>query len=94
MADDYTPDDFRDSLGETFDVDADGGKIEMVLDDFQDLPPGVREQGCFRLRFRGPAEPLVPQGLYRFERGGSGYDIFIVPIAQNQEGSTYEAIFN
>ena len=94
MADDYTPEDFRDSVGETFDVDVDGEKLSFVLDDFQDLPKGIRDHGCFRLRFRGPSDPLIPQGLYSFAREGSAYDIFIVPIAQDQQGSTYEAIFN
>ena len=94
MADDYKPDDFRDSVGETFGVDADGERIGLVLDDFQDLPPGVREQGCFRLRFRGPGDPVLPQGLYKLESGGTAYDIFIVPIGQDPQGTTYEAIFN
>lgn len=94
MAEAYTPEDFRDSVGETFDVGADGGTIEMVLDHYQDLPPGIREKGSFRLRFRGPPDPLLPQALYRFERSGRAYDIFVVPIAQDDKGSTYEAIFN
>jgi hypothetical protein len=94
VADEYKPDDFRDSVGETFDVETDGERIAMVLDDFQDLPAGVREHGCFRLRFRGPADPMIPQGMYSFVREGAAYDIFIVPIAQDQQGSTYEAIFN
>ena len=94
MADDYKPEDFRDSVGETFDVDANGETLALLLDDFQDLPAGIREQGSFRLRFKGPREPLVPQGMYSFARAGSAYDIFIVPIAQDQQGSTYEAIFN
>lgn len=94
MADDYRPDDFRNSVGDTFDVESEGGKVALELDHFQDLPAGIREQGCFRLRFRGPREPLLSQGLYTFEGDGASYDIFIVPIAQDQQGSTYEAIFN
>lgn len=94
MADEYTAEDFRSVVGETFDVDYEEQKVPLVLDDVRDLPPGIREQGCFRLAFRGPSEPLVSQGLYRFERGGDSWDIFIVPIAQDQRGSTYEAVFN
>ncbi|HEY5724130.1 MAG TPA: hypothetical protein VIT45_17610 [Allosphingosinicella sp.] len=94
MADQYTADDFRSALGETFDVDYEGQKVPLVLDDVRDLPPGIREQGCFRLAFRGPSEPLLSQGLYRFERGDDSRDIFIVPVAQDPRGSTYEAVFN
>jgi hypothetical protein len=94
VADYYKPEDFRDSVGETFEVDARGERISMVLDDYCDLPAGIREHGCFRLRFRGPSDPLVPQGLYSFERRGAAYEIFVVPIAQDPKGATYEAIFN
>jgi len=94
VADDYTADDFRGSVGETFDVDAGGEKLALVLDDVRDLPPGIRERGCFRLSFFGPRDPVIPQGLYRFERDGEAWDIFIVPSAQGEKGSTYEAVFN
>ena len=94
MADDYSAEDFRSAEGETFELDADGRTITLTLDYVQDLPPGIREQGSFRLVFRGPAEPIVAQGLYGLARGGETYDIFLVPIAQNDQGSTYEAIFN
>lgn len=94
MADDYKADDFRPAEGETFELEADGAKIALTLDFVQDLPRSVREQGSFRLLFLGPPEPLVPQGLYSLSRGGESYDIFIVPIAQSDKGSTYEAIFN
>ena len=94
MADDYTPDDFRDALGETYDVESGGETVGLVLDDFQDLPAGIREHGCFKLRFLGPGDPLLPQGLYPFRRDGRTYDIFIVPIGQSEKSSTYEAIFN
>ena len=94
MADDYNAETFRGAVGETFHVDSEGEKVGLVLDDVRDLPQGIREQGSFRLVFTGPPEPLVPQGLYRFERGEDSYDIFIVPIARDEKGSTYEAVFN
>ena len=94
MADAYKPEDFRDSVGETFEMDADGETIALELDHFQDLPAGIRESGCFKLRFLGPSEPLVPQGIYGLRHGGRTYDIFIVPIGQSEDRSTYEAIFN
>jgi hypothetical protein len=48
----------------------------------------------FRLAFLGPAEPVLPQHTYRLEHDALGtLDIFLVPIARNAAGTTYEAIF-
>jgi hypothetical protein len=48
----------------------------------------------FRLAFLGPADPLLPQRTYRLEHDGLGaLDIFLVPIARDASGTTYEAIF-
>jgi hypothetical protein len=48
----------------------------------------------FRLAFLGPTEPVLPQRTYRLEHDVLGtLDIFLVPIARNAAGTTYEAIF-
>ena len=55
--------------------------------------PGGREP--FTLLFRGPAEPVLDQGLYDLvhpERGT--VTIFIAPVAGGQGGIDYEAAFN
>lgn len=54
---------------------------------------GSRE--CFSLLFQGPAFPLLPQKLYRFqhERLGTAH-LFVVPIEEVREGIQYEVIFN
>jgi hypothetical protein len=36
----------------------------------------------------------LPQAIYRLERAGETYDVFIVPSAQDAQSSTYEATFN
>jgi hypothetical protein len=52
--------------------------------------------------FRGPLEPILPQGIYRLEHEHLGaLELFIVPIGPNKnansaEGPTamlYEAVF-
>jgi hypothetical protein len=49
----------------------------------------------FSLVFRGPRQPLLPQQIYRVEHDRLGpFDLFIVPIEQNADGSSYEAIVN
>jgi hypothetical protein len=48
----------------------------------------------FRLAFLGPTDPALPQQTYRLEHDVLGtLDIFLVPIARNAAGTTYEAIF-
>jgi hypothetical protein len=52
-----------------------------------------RKGGSFRLEFRGPFEPLLPQGTYTFRREGAAHDIFVSPIGREEAGARYEAIF-
>ena len=55
-------------------------------------PAGGREP--FSLQFRGPATPILPQAIYRLESDVmEPLEIFLVPIAGNAIGVTYEAIF-
>jgi hypothetical protein len=49
----------------------------------------------FTLTFRGPSPLRLPQGIYRMENAQLGeMEIFLVQIAADQNGSTFEAIFN
>jgi hypothetical protein len=86
--------DFGDRVGESFTVESEEGILAMTLETAQPLPAGVREAGSFRLVFRGPSEPALPQAIYQFAHGGRTLDIFIVPIARAEGGMLYEAIFN
>jgi hypothetical protein len=53
----------------------------------------AREQ--FALHFRGPLAPLLPQRIYQLTHPQLGtMDIFIVPIARDAGGMTYEAVFS
>ena len=49
----------------------------------------------FAARFRGPLAPNFPQQTYRFEHEQIGaFDLFIVPVAREENGTIYEAVFN
>ena len=85
--------DFADSVGKTFEVEAGDGRVTLTLDRVAELPSGIRSGGSFRLEFLGPAEPVLPQSIYAFEDGAERFEIFIVPIASEQAGTRYEAIF-
>lgn len=55
--------------------------------------PGKRVP--FALHFRGPAGPLLRQGVYRLRHQAFGdLEIFLVPLGPQAGGTVYEAIFS
>jgi hypothetical protein len=49
----------------------------------------------FSIYFQGPAEPSLPQKLYPFQHAEMGsFEMFLVPIAKNDRGFSYESVFN
>ena len=89
-----TLDDFAPHRGKAHEILVNGGRLPAILEEVQGLPGGVRQGGAFRLVFRGPHQPVLPQGMYNIQRGSETYEmVFMVPIAQVQQGIQYEAIF-
>jgi len=66
----------------------------FTLEQAENLGGTLRAGGSFRLVFRGPVDPLLPQGTYRVMAEGFDVQMFLVPIARDARGSQYEAIFN
>lgn len=61
------------------------------------LPRENEERGMerFSLYFAGPREPSLPQHVYPMEHELMGpFDIFLVPVSQDENGFRYEAVFN
>lgn len=55
------------------------------------------QQGMERFSafFKGPREPFLRQRVYALEHDGMGaFELFLVPIAQDENGFRYEAVFN
>jgi hypothetical protein len=78
---------FRISLGES-------NTLEVDLDTVNELQLSSRQER-FAIIFRGPREPLLPQGSYRFEHDEMGeFILFIVPLRQDDHSTFYEAVFN
>jgi len=86
--------DFEGLVGEPYELVFADGTIPVVLEKAQGLPRSTRDAGAFRLEWLGPAEPVLAQAIYRFRRGEQLFDMFIVPIARDERGALYEAIFN
>ncbi len=52
-------------------------------------------QEQFSLHFRGDREPVLPQRIYTMKHDSIGeFELFLVPIGQDETGTTYEAVFN
>ena len=91
--------DFRDRTGETFVLRAEGyeGTCALVLAEARDLGEkiGVGDRKTpFNLRFRGPSRPPLPQRTHLLDPPELGrHELFLVPIAEDGDGRTYEAVF-
>ena len=86
--------DFEGFVGEPHEIVFADGALPFRLEKAEGLPRSAREAGAFRLEWRGPAEPLLGQAIYRFQRGEQSFDMFIVPVGRDERGTLYEAIFN
>lgn len=86
---------FADKLGTTYMVaPGDGDVVPLRLRAFEPLNDSGRPGGSFRLEFVGPSARHLPQAIYPFTaEGEAAVDIFIVPIARDQDGFVYEAVF-
>jgi hypothetical protein len=66
--------------------------LELAEVNEKETPPGVE---LFFLVFRGPRSPRLTQGIHRFEHAVLGaFDLFITAIAGDDQGISYEAVFN
>jgi hypothetical protein len=75
-----------------------GQPLELELEEVKGyLSKAHEQQGMERFSafFRGPREPLMRQSVYTLEHEGMGtFELFLVPISQDEKGSRYEAVFN
>lgn len=85
--------DFSGHVGQDYEVPVQGGSLKLNLEAAQAIPGSIREGGGFRLVFRGPLQPQLIQATYIFRRGGYDDQIFVVPVAADERGIQYEAIF-
>jgi hypothetical protein len=99
---------FEPLINQLFLLDLDGhGKMQLQLTSvtshatetsyFRTAPEGsdLRQEG-FTLLFRAPNRPALPQRIYSLEHEtlGKMEMIFLVPVAEDENGRYYEAVFN
>ena len=93
---------FKNLLGTKFRVlldDVEGApEVELELDEvapFPTLSHSRSDVGRFSVYFYGPGDFFLPQRTYRLEHEQLGEsDIFLVPVARDQRGYRYEAVFS
>jgi len=91
---------FSRRLGAQFTVELEEGPtVELVLTEaaepeFADSERAPGHRRAFSVVFLGPREPILPQRTYSFSHDELGdFELFIVPIAQDDLGTQYEAVF-
>jgi uncharacterized protein DUF6916 len=72
----------------------DSQTAELVLIRVKDVGSSERQKQ-FSLQFLGPLDAPIVQGIYKVDHDALGaLDLFLVPIARDDKGVQYEAIFN
>ncbi len=87
--------DFAARLGETFRVDVGGDEVvELELTEAEQAAGERRPDSAFSILFKGPPDRFLAQGTHELEHEALGkLPIFLVPIAGNEDGFLYEAVF-
>lgn len=95
MAETLTHEAFTRYLQTNFDVQIGPDKtVGLQLTEISDFRQSERQEQ-FAIVFRGPNDAFLGQGtrLVQHEKLGQ-FEIFFVPISQDDEGYRYEAVFN
>lgn len=97
MLDKLTKEAFEPRKGESFKLthETASGEVELKLAAVQGTGlQGKAPREQFSLHFHGPREPQLPQQIYHLENTALGaMDLFLVPIARDEQGMIYEAVF-
>ncbi len=99
MLDKLTVTDFSQYVDQKFSVHAGGNEpMELVLTEAIEVgaaPEDPQYRQAFSVLFVGPAQPILPQRIYRIEHAEMGtLDLFLVPLGPNRDGLVrYETVF-
>ncbi len=95
MAEKLTHEAFAKHLKTKFQVRLEAGKsVELSLIEVSEHKVYERQEE-FWILFLGPNEFFLGQGTRRMEHDEMGqFDLFLVPIKQDDQGYYYEAVFN
>jgi hypothetical protein len=90
-----THDEFSKHANTTFQVQVDENtNVELNLVSITELKLYPRQEE-FTLEFRGPLNTFLGQGIRNFTHDQMGqFELFIVPVKQDEQGFYYEVVFN
>src|SRR5690349_1262369 len=88
-------DEFAESLNTKFEIRVDDfATVEAELTEISERRMSPRQER-FAIVFRGPNDVFLNQGMRHIRHDKMGeFDLFIVPISQDNKGTYYEAVFN
>jgi hypothetical protein len=95
MPETYSIETFEGQLNTSFQMHyGDSRSAELKLMSVTDVGSSERQKQ-FSLVFLGPSDAPILQGIYRVEHDELGeIDLFLVPIGRDNNGVSYEAVFN
>ena len=95
MLEDFNASTFKELEDKRFQVGLnENASLNLELARIDDLPSSARQER-FSLFFTGPLDPFLPQGTYKMEHSQLGsFELFLVPVARDEDGFSYEAAFN
>lgn len=89
---------FEPLVGQPFDLPIGDERFVLTLTEASLLPrhnPEIHWRPPFRLTFTCPDQRILPQQMYRIEHAAlTDAELFLVAVAGDADGITYEAIFN
>ena len=99
MSENLTEENFARNLNTKFRVRAEAPRpveLELVeVKGWRTRPEEEQGMERFTLLFLGPGDIFMPQQTYTLEHESMGvFDIFIVPVGQDERGFKYQAVFN
>jgi len=86
---------FAETLNSSYHLHAEPDRtVEIELVELSDGRSSPRQEQ-FSLLFRGPSDPVMPQGQYRLAHATlEPFELFLVPVSRDDQGTYYEAVFN
>lgn len=69
--------------------------VEVKGYPYKDQPTEQKDMERFSVHFYGPGNTYLPQATYKLTHDSMGeITLFLVPLAHNERGFLYEAVFN
>ena len=95
MGDHLTHEFFANNLQTKFKVSVDSDRVvELELKEVSEPKVSPRQEQ-FAIVFQGPSDSFLGQGTRLLDHALIGsFDLFLVPIRQDDQGFYYEAVFN